>query len=66
VLSSRPPLGAHVEQVHEEVVGERFWALREDAVLRLSEVRIQDAHAANQSSAASLGSRKPGEFQTAV
>ena len=29
----RLPLGAHVEQVHEEVVGERLGLLGEDAVL---------------------------------
>ena len=39
---------AHVEQVHKEVIGERLWPLGEDAVLGLSEVGIQDAHAANK------------------
>jgi hypothetical protein len=41
------PYCAHVEQVHEEVIGERFWPLGEDTVLGLSEVGIQDAHTAN-------------------
>src|SRR5580704_16353761 len=42
------PNRAHVEQVHEEIVGERRGALREDAVLRLSEIRIQYTHAADE------------------
>ena len=37
------PRRAHVEQIHEEVIGERLWPLGEDAVLGLSEVGIQDA-----------------------
>src|SRR6059036_739681 len=42
------PLRAHVEQVHEEVVGQRFRPLGEDAVLRPSDVGVQDAHAADE------------------
>ena len=42
------PRRAHVEQIHEEVIGERLWPLGEDAMLGLSEVGIQDAHAANE------------------
>ena len=42
------PRRAHVEQVHEEVIGERLWPLGEDAVLGLSEVGVQDSHAANE------------------
>ncbi len=34
VLRDRLPLRAHVEQVHEEVVGQRLGSLGEDAVLR--------------------------------
>ena len=44
----RLPRRAHVEQVHEEVIGERFWPMGEDAVLGLSDVCIQDAHAADE------------------
>ena len=42
------PGRAHVEQIHEEVIGERLGPLGEDAVLGLSEVGIQDSHAANE------------------
>ena len=42
------PRRAHVEQIHEEVIGERFWPLGEDAVFGLSEVGIQGAHAAKE------------------
>ena len=42
------PRRAHVEQIHEEVIGERLRALGEDAVLGLSEIGIQDAHTANE------------------
>src|SRR5277367_1759262 len=44
----RLPFVAHVEQVHKEVIGECLWPLREDALLRLSEVCVQGAHAADQ------------------
>src|SRR5512137_3014753 len=37
------PRRAHVEQIHEEVIGERLWSLGEDAVLGSSEVGLQDA-----------------------
>jgi len=37
------PRRAHVEQIHEEVIGERLRPLGEDAVLGLSEVGIQNA-----------------------
>src|SRR5437773_277619 len=36
----RLPLSAHVEQVHEEVVGQRLRPLGEDAVFRPSEVGV--------------------------
>ena len=42
------PRRAHVEQIHEEVIGERLRPLREDAVLGPSEVGLQDAHAAKE------------------
>ena len=42
------PRRSHVEQIHEEVIGERLWPLGEDAVPGLSEVGIQDAHTANE------------------
>ncbi len=37
------PRRSHVEQIHEEVIGERLWPFGEDAVLGLSEVGIQDS-----------------------
>jgi hypothetical protein len=52
------PLRAHVEQIHEEVIGERLGPLGEDAVLGLSEVGIQDAHAANQNRHLGSGQRQ--------
>src|SRR5260370_15390457 len=42
------PLRAHVEQVHEEVVGQRFRPLGENTVLCPSGVGVQDAHAADE------------------
>src|SRR5579885_3709550 len=42
------PLGAHVEQVHEEVVGQRPGPVGEHAVLGLPEVGVQGAHAADE------------------
>jgi len=42
------PRRSYVEQIHEEVIGERLWPLGEDAVLGLSKVGVQYAHAANQ------------------
>ena len=44
----RLPLRAHVEQVHEEVVGQRFRPLGEDAVLRTAGVGAEDAQAADE------------------
>ena len=38
VFRHRLPLGAHIEQVHEEVIGQRLRTLGEDAMLRASEV----------------------------
>src|SRR5262245_50855958 len=35
------PRRVHVEQIHEEVTGERLWPLGEDAVRRPSEVSLQ-------------------------
>ena len=48
VLRGCLPRRAHVEQIHEEVIGECLWPLGENAVLGLSEVGIQDAHTANE------------------
>ncbi len=48
VVRSRLPRRAHVEQVHEEVVGQRLRPLGEDAVLGSSGVGLQDAHAAHE------------------
>ncbi len=42
------PHGAHVQQVHEEVVGQRLGSLREDAKFQVVSVGIQDSHAADQ------------------
>ena len=52
------PRRAHVEQIHEEVIGERLRPLGEDAVLGLSEVGIQDAHAANENRHLRSGQRQ--------
>jgi hypothetical protein len=52
------PLRAHVEQVHEEVVGQRFRTLGKDAALRLSEVGVQDAHATNENRHLGRGQRQ--------
>src|SRR4029077_10349766 len=47
-IGGRFPLGAHVQEVREEVVGQRPRTLREDAVLRLAVVRAQDAQATDE------------------
>ena len=52
------PGRAHVEQIHEEVIGERLRSLGEDAVLGLSEVGIQDAHTANENRHLRCGQRQ--------
>ena len=44
----RPPLRAHVEQVHEEVVGQRPGPVGEDAVRGLPVVGVQRPHAADE------------------
>src|SRR2546425_10089770 len=54
----RLPLRAHVEQVHEEVVGQRFRPLGKDAVFRLSEVGVQGAHAADENRHLGRGQRQ--------
>ena len=46
--AGRLPLRAHVEQVHEEVVGQRLGPVGEDAVLRLADVGIEGPHAADR------------------
>src|SRR5208283_4761708 len=48
VLRGWLPRRAHVEQIHEEIIGERLWPLGEDAVLGPSEVGLQDAQAAHE------------------
>ena len=52
------PRRAHVEQIHEEIIGERLWPLGEDAVPGLSEVGIQDAHTANENRHLRSGQRQ--------
>ncbi len=47
-LRGRLPLDAHVEQVDEEVVGERLGLLGEAPVLRAADVGAQHAHAADE------------------
>src|SRR5581483_9117754 len=42
------PFRIHVKQVDEEIIGQRFRAVRKNAVPGLAKVRIQSAHAANQ------------------
>src|SRR6266702_1623366 len=54
VIDTRTPRRAQVEQVHEEVVGQRLGCRGEDAERGLLEVRAQDAEAAHED--ARLGS----------
>src|SRR5687767_12053595 len=42
------PRRIDVEQIHEEVVGERFRPIRENAVLRSAKVGVQRTHTANE------------------
>ena len=42
------PFRAHVQQVHEEVVGQRFGSLGEDAVLSVANVGLQHPQAADE------------------
>ena len=46
--SDRPPLRAHVEQVHEEVVGQRPRPVGEDAVARPADVGAEDPQAPDE------------------
>ena len=48
VLRDRLPLRAHVEQVHEEVVSQRFGSLGEDTMLRTAGVGAENAQAADE------------------
>jgi hypothetical protein len=48
------------EQVHEEVVGQRLRPLGKDAVLGLSEVGLQYAHAADENRHLGRGQRETG------
>src|SRR5258706_14117073 len=57
-IRNRLPLGAHVEQVHEEVVGQRLRPLGKDAVLGPSEVGLQYAHAADENRHLRRGQRQ--------
>src|SRR6266540_6662828 len=52
------PLRAHVDQVHEEVVGQRLGPVREDAVLGLPEVGVQGPHAADENRHLGSGQRQ--------
>src|SRR5215471_2687977 len=52
------PLGAHVEQVHEEVVGQRLRPAGEHAVPGLPEVGVQRPHAADQNRHLGHGQRQ--------
>ncbi len=42
------PLRVHVQQVDEEVVGQRAGLLSEDAMLRVAGIRAQDAQATDE------------------
>ena len=57
-IRGRFPLGAHVQEIHEEVVGQRLRTNREDAVLRLAVVRAQDAQAADENRHLRRGQRQ--------
>ena len=56
-IRDRLRLGTHVEQLHEEVVGQRL-RLVKDAVLGLSEVGLQYAHAADENGHLGRGQRQ--------
>ena len=43
VGAGRVPLRAHVEEVDEEVIGQRFRLLGEDAVLRIARIGEKDS-----------------------
>ncbi len=58
LVRGRLPLGAHVEQVNKEVVGQRLRTLGEDAVLGLTDVCAQDAHAADEDRHLGRGQRQ--------
>src|SRR5207248_11238065 len=47
-LCGRLPLRAHVEQIHEEAVGQRLGPVGEDAVLGWPDFPVQSTHAADQ------------------
>ena len=47
-MRGRLPGCAHVEQIHEEVIGERLRPPGENAVLGLSKVGIQDPQPADE------------------
>ncbi len=57
-LGGFPPLRAHVEQVHEEVVGQRLGPLGEYADFRLPGVGVQNAHTADQHGHLGRGQRQ--------
>src|SRR5690349_22214920 len=42
------PFRFHVEEIHEEVIGQRFGAVGEDTVLRLSMVCVESSHSADE------------------
>src|SRR5262249_45085571 len=52
------PYRAHVEQVDEEVVGERFRTRGEHAVLRLADIGVQRAQAADENRHFGRGQRQ--------
>src|SRR5947209_5649675 len=53
------PLGSHVEQIHEEVVGQALRPLRKDGVLGLLEVRDQHTHSTDKNRHLRGGHRQP-------
>ena len=61
VFRDRLPLRAHVEQVDEEVVGQRLRLRGEDAVLGAADVGTQHAHAADENR--HLGRRERQELR---
>ncbi len=52
------PGGAHIEQVDEEVIGQRTRTVGEDTVFGPAEVGTQDAHAAHQNRHLRRGQRQ--------
>src|SRR5690606_2412508 len=61
-LRSRRPLGAHVEQVDEKVVGKATRSFRKNAMARVVPIRFEYAHTADENSHLGCRQRKQLSF----